>query len=200
MEKLFRKLSRKGPRVSRRLCGFRGGRPFSGSVENPSFFFFFFATHPHPPKNQATFFLLAAPLEPSIEARSPVDPESTVKNIPSNEGNLAAQRGSGSSREEGKDPKTSGPHRSSGRPSRYYFFFWVAETQRRGLLEQREVCRFFTTTEREGERRRQARRLAERRGRSRTITCVRLRTSAGCSWPPQADDQTRTTTVEELQF
>ena len=197
MEKLFRKLSRKGPRVSRRLCGFRRGRPFSGSVENPSFFSFFLQPTPPPQKPKQHF---SAPLEPSIEARSPVDPESTVKNIPSNEGNLAAQRGSGSSREEGKDPKTSGPHRSSGRPSRYYFFFWVAETQRSGRLKQREVCRFFTTTEREGERRRQARRLAERRGRSRTITCVRLRTSAGCSWPPQADDQTRTTTVEELQF
>ena len=76
---------RKGPRVSRRLCGFRRGRPFSGSVVNPSFFFFF-STHPTPPKTKATFFLLSAPLEPSIEvARSPVDPESTVKNIPSNE-------------------------------------------------------------------------------------------------------------------
>ena len=52
---------RKGPRVSRRLCGFRRGRPFSGSVENPSFFFFF-ATHSTPPKNQSNiFFAFRAP-------------------------------------------------------------------------------------------------------------------------------------------
>ena len=151
---------RKGPRVSRRLCGFRRGRPFSGSVVNPSFFFFFQPTPP-PQKPKQHFFCFPRPSSlrsklldrPSIERK-------TVKSIPSKRGILAAQRGSGSSREDqrGKDPQTSGPHRSSGRPSRvFFFFFWVAETLRRGRLEQREVCRFFTTgwrgRESEGDRR-----------------------------------------------
>ena len=119
---------RKGPRVSRRLCGFRRGRPFSGSVENPSFFFFLQPTPP-PPKTKATFFLLSAPLEPSISKLldRPSIERKTVKSIPSKRGILAAQRGSGSSREDqrGKDPPTSGPHRSSGRPSRLVFFFFL---------------------------------------------------------------------------
>ena len=150
---------RKGPRVSRRLCGFRRGRPFSGSVVNPSFFFFF-STHPTPPKTKATFFLLSAPLEPSIEvARSPVDPESTVKNIPSNEVYLqrsaaAAARG----RTKGARTRRLQDHIDrAGARLVFFFFFWVAETLRRGRLEQREVCRFFTTgwrgRESEGDRR-----------------------------------------------
>ena len=116
---------RKGPRVSRRLCGFRRGRPFSGSVENPSFFSFFLQPTPPPPKTKATFFLLSAPLEPSIEvARSPVDPESTVKNIPSNEGNEGS---AARQRQLEGGPKGQGPAdfrtTSSGRPSRVFFFF-----------------------------------------------------------------------------
>ena len=117
---------RKGPRVSRRLCGFRRGRPFSGSVVNPSFFFFFLQPTPPPQKPKQHFFCFPRPSSlrsklldrPSIERK-------TVKSIPSKRGILAAQRGSGSSREDqrGKDPPTSGPHRSSGRPSRVFFFF-----------------------------------------------------------------------------
>ena len=149
---------RKGPRVSRRLCGFRRGRPFSGSVVNPSFFFFF--NPPHPPKNQSNIFFAFRAPEPSIEvARSPVDPESTVKNIPSNEVYLqrsaaAAARG----RTKGARTRRLQDHIDrAGARLVFFFFFWVAETLRRGRLEQREVCRFFTTgwrgRESEGDRR-----------------------------------------------
>ena len=193
---------RKGPRVSRRLCGFRRGRPFSGSVVNPSFFFFF-STHPTPPKTKATFFLLSAPLEPSIEvARSPVDPESTVKNIPSNEVYLqrsaaAAARG----RTKGARTRRLQDHidRAGARLVFFFFFLGGGDPAPRSVGAAGGLQVFYDRVEREGERRRQARRLAERRGRSRTIACVRLRTSAGCSWPPQADDQTRNTVEERSE-
>ena len=154
---------RKGPRVSRRLCGFRRGRPFSGSVENPSFFSFFLQPTPPPPKTKATFFLLSAPLEPSIEvARSPVDPESTVKNIPSNEGNEGS---AARQRQLEGGPKGQGPAdfrtTSSGRPSRVFFFFpgWRRPSAAVGWSSGR-FAGFLRRVERESE--------GDRRGVSRS--------------------------------